>query len=102
MIAYCVNVYVKKENVGDFIAATIENHKGTIQEQGNMRFDVLQRGDDSSKFMLYEVYESEEAVSEHKKTPHYLKWRETVTGWMAKPREGVSHAVICPKDRSLW
>ena len=102
MIVYCVSVNVKKENVQDFIDATIDNHKGTIQEPGNLRFDVLRCNDDPSKFMLYEVYDSENAVAEHKKTPHYLKWRETVAGWMAEPRKGVSYSVICPTDKSLW
>ena len=102
MIVYCVSVYVKKEQIPAFIDAAIENHKGTIQEPGNLRFDVLQCSADPSRFMLYEVYNSEEAAAEHKKTQHYLKWRETVAGWMAQPREGVSYAVICPKDRNLW
>ena len=102
MIVYCVNVYVKKENVNDFIAASVENHKGTIREPGNLRFDVLRSGEDPTKFMLYEVYESGEAVAEHKKTPHYLKWRETVADWMAKPREGVSYTVIYPEEKNMW
>ncbi|MBT4483767.1 MAG: antibiotic biosynthesis monooxygenase [Candidatus Latescibacteria bacterium] len=102
MIVYCVNLYVKKEHIDDFIAATAENHKGAISEKGNLRFDVLQRGDNPSQFLLYEVYESEEAVAEHKTTPHYLAWREKVAGWMSKPREGILHTVVCPQDRSLW
>ena len=102
MIVYCVNVYVKKEHIQDFIAATIKNHESTVQEPGNLRFDVLQCSDDPLKFMFYEVYTSPEAVTDHKKTSHYLKWRETVSDWMAKPREGVSHTVICPTDMNSW
>ncbi len=63
---------------------------------------MLRCNNDPSKFMLYEVYDSENAVAEHKKTPHYLKWRETVAGWMAEPRKGVSYSVIRPTDKSLW
>lgn len=102
MIVYCVNVFVKEEYIRDFIAATVENHVNTIKEPGNLRFDVLRHDGESTKFLLYEVYESEDAVAEHKKTSHYLKWRETVADWMAKPREGVSYSVVCPKDRNLW
>lgn len=102
MIVTCVTVYVKEEHVDDFIEASIENHKGSIEEPGNIRFDVLQCSGDPARFLLYEAYESEEAALAHKKTGHYLKWKETVTDWMAKPREGVPHKVICPAVRSGW
>ncbi len=102
MIVTCVHVYVKKANVDDFIKATIENHQNSIREAGNMRFDVLQVKDESGQFLLYEAYESEEAVSNHKKTDHYMKWRDTVADWMEKPRQGIAHNVIAPTERSKW
>lgn len=102
MIVTCVTVYVKGEHINDFIQATIKNHEGSVKESGNMRFDVLQSTDDPARFLLYEAFESEEEAAAHKNTRHYLKWRETVAEWMAKPREGVPHKVICPDDRSKW
>jgi autoinducer 2-degrading protein len=102
MIVYCVTVYVKPENIDEFIAATVENHKGTRQEPGNLRFDVLHSADDPARFFLYEVYESKEAVDAHKATPHYNRWRETVADWMAKPREGLMQRVICPEGADQW
>ncbi|MCI4625135.1 MAG: antibiotic biosynthesis monooxygenase [Candidatus Magnetoovum sp. WYHC-5] len=102
MIVTVVTVYVKPENVADFIAATIKNHEGSIKEPGNMRFDVLQCTDDQMRFTLYEAYESKEAVAAHKQTEHYLAWRKMVEPWMAKPREGVVHSVIRPEGRGLW
>lgn len=102
MIVTCVIVYVKDAFINDFIEASITNHKGSIKEPGNMRFDILQCADDPSRFLLYEAYETEEAAAAHKKTEHYLKWRETVADWMAKPREGIKHNVICPIERNQW
>ena len=102
MIVTCVTVYVKEEHIDDFITATIKNHKGSIGEPGNLRFDVLQCTTDPSRFMLYEAYESEEASAAHKETSHYQEWKKTVADWMAEPREGFPHNVICPKDRSKW
>ncbi len=96
MIVTCVHVSIKKEFIDDFIEASIKNHKGSIQEPGNMRFDILQSTEDPSRFLLYEAYESAEASSAHKKTPHYHEWRETVADWMAQPREGVPFKAICP------
>jgi autoinducer 2-degrading protein len=102
MIVTTVIVYVKPEHIEDFIEATTENHNASIEEPGNMRFDVLQCTTDTARFLLYEAYESEEAAAAHKQTQHYLKWRENVAEWMAKPREGIPHRVICPADRSKW
>jgi len=88
MIVTIVHVQVKPEHVEDFIEATRKNHLASIREPGNLRFDVLQSKDDPTRFALYEAYESEEAAAAHKKTEHYLKWRETVADWMTKPRVG--------------
>lgn len=92
-----VHVQVKPEHVADFIAATRENHAGSVAEPGNLRFDVLQRVDDPTRFVLYEVFRDAEAAAAHKATPHYLKWRETVAPWMATPREGVACHLLFPE-----
>ena len=92
----CVHIRVKPENVNDFLDALSENHRGTIKEPGNVRFDVLQQSDDPCRFMIYEVFVSEEAVKAHKETAHYLKWRDTVKDFMAEDRYGVSYRLIMP------
>ena len=102
MIVTCVHVYVKEAHIQDFIEATKQNHESSINEPDNLRFDVLQDAGNPAKFMLYEVYTSEEAVAAHKQTQHYLTWRETVAPWMAQEREGIRHHVICPTDINLW
>ncbi len=104
MIVNVVHVQVKPGHEADFIAATLKNHKGTRTEPGNRRFDVLQSAEDPARFLLYEAFESPEAVEAHRKTPHYLAWRAAVEPWMAKPREGRSHRVIAPDpdQASAW
>ena len=92
-----VHVQVKPEHIDDFIAATRLNHKASIQESGNRRFDVLQSPEDPTHFVLYEAYVSAEDVSEHKETPHYRQWRDTVAGWMAEPRQAVTYRGLFPK-----
>lgn len=99
MLATLVHVYVKPEFVKAFIEATYENHKNSIKEPGNFRFDILQDAIDPNKFVLYEVYDSESLAAAHKETLHYLKWRDTVAPWMAKPREGVAHTMLFPASR---
>lgn len=92
-----VHVHVKPEHVADFIAATRENHLGSVAEPGNLRFDVLQQADDPTRFVLFEVFRDAEAAAAHKQTAHYLKWRDTVAPWMAEPRQGVAHRMLFPE-----
>ena len=98
----CVDVRVVVEHIDDFIQATIANHQGSVQEPGNLRFDILQNDEDPCKFLLYEAYESDEAAAKHKQTDHYLTWRETVADWMAQPRQGTKHTIVCPTDKDQW
>jgi autoinducer 2-degrading protein len=99
MTATLVHVRVKPEFIDSFIKATSENHNNSVKESGNFRFDILQDANDPGKFILYEVYESEEAVLAHKETSHYAKWRDTVAPWMAAPREGVKHTLLFPASK---
>jgi (4S)-4-hydroxy-5-phosphonooxypentane-2,3-dione isomerase len=102
MIVTIVEIYIKKERLEEFIDATIKNHRASIEEPGNLRFDVLQSIEDPLRFTLYEAYESEEAATEHKKTEHYLKWRNIVESMMVRPRKGTPHRVIAPHEKSRW
>lgn len=96
MVVTIVHVYVKPEFLKSFMEVTRENHECSINEPGNLRFDVLQDATDPGKFVLYEAYASEAAAAAHKETPHYIKWRDMVAPWMAKPREGVKHKLLFP------
>jgi (4S)-4-hydroxy-5-phosphonooxypentane-2,3-dione isomerase len=97
-----VHVWVKTDKIDDFIKVSRTNHLKSIEEPGNLRFDILQDASNPSKFTFYEAYESEEAVKAHKNTSHYEVWRDTVADWMEKPREGVKHVVVCPEDIEKW
>jgi len=92
-----VDVLVKQENVADFVEATRLNHQASVQEQGNRRFDVLQSDESPQQFVLYEAFDSEDDAREHKKTTHYLNWRETVADWMERPRSGLTYTGLFPE-----
>ena len=91
-----VNVYVRPDHIDDFIEASRLNHEASIQEPGNRRFDVLQSSEDATHFVLYEAYVSAADAAAHKKTPHYLRWRDTVADWMASPRQGLPYKGLFP------
>jgi len=92
-----VDVVVKPEHIADFIEATRLNHLASVEEQGNRRFDVLQSDQSIQNFVLYEAYNSEDDAREHKKTAHYLNWRETVADWMEQPRSGMTYSGLFPE-----
>ena len=92
-----VNITVKNGYADDFLSATRNNHDASIQEEGNLAFDVLQAPDDPCQFVLYESYVSERAAKAHKNTAHYLLWRDTVAEWMAEPRHGTTYVGVFPE-----
>lgn len=98
MLIVHVHVHVKPEFVSAFRDASLENAHHSVQEPGIARFDVIQQVDDASRFILVEVYRSEEATAAHKATAHYAKWRDTVAHMMAEPRSSVKFANLYPAD----
>lgn len=94
MIVTIVKVHVKDANIDAFITATELNHKGSIKEQGNYRFDVIQQEDDPSQFVLYEAFQSKDDIAKHKVTNHYLQWRKTVDTMMADTRTATIYSGI--------
>lgn len=61
----CVHVFVSvKPGTEDaFIKASLDNARASAQEEGIARFDVIQEEDDPTKFVLVEVYKTNEGKS---------------------------------------
>jgi len=94
-----VSIRVNPDDVQDFIAATRLNQESSVQEDGNLRFDFLQSMEDPCVFLLYEAYRNEDAALRHKRTEHYLIWRDTVAAWMAAPRTGTPYRALSPMEQ---
>jgi autoinducer 2-degrading protein len=93
-----VHVHVKSDCIEAFRAATIENATNSLREPGVARFDVLQRQDDASRFVLIEVYRTRDDAAKHKETDHYKKWRDTVASMMAEPRTGITYNEVLSSE----
>jgi len=102
MYVVCVTSKARTEFADQFLAASLENARNTRKEPGNVRFDVLRGEDDPCRFFFYEVYRSKADFAAHQQTPHYFKWRDEVTDWMAEPRKGVKHNSEFPEEGSGW
>ncbi|MEJ5199334.1 MAG: antibiotic biosynthesis monooxygenase [Anaerolineae bacterium] len=98
MLIVQVHVHVKPEYINEFIAATVENARHSVQEPGIARFDVIQQADDPTRFILVEVYRTADDPARHKETAHYAKWRDAVAPMMAEPRSSVKYTNIFPED----
>ena len=98
MLIVHVHVHVKPEFIDDFKQASIKNARNSVQEPGVARFDVIQRQDDPSRFVLVEVYRTSDDPAKHKETEHYRRWRDTVSEMMAESRSSMKYANIFPDD----
>jgi quinol monooxygenase YgiN len=98
MLVVHVHVHVKSESVEAFKEASVENARHSVQEAGIARFDVIQQTDDPTRFILVEVYRSQEATVKHKETAHYAAWRDAVAPMMAEPRSAVKFSNAFPGD----
>ena len=101
MFVVHVRVHVKAEQVGAFVAATIENATHSLAEPGVARFDVVQQQDDPTHFVLVEVYRTAADADRHKETAHYATWRDAVAEMMAAPRSSAKYDSVFP-ERDGW
>lgn len=97
---YVVHVYihVKPESVEAFRQASIANARGSLQEPGVVRFDVLQQEDDPTRFTLVEIYRTPQDPALHRETGHYKVWSQTVADMMAEPRTRTVYSNVFPSD----
>ncbi|CAN5767653.1 hypothetical protein BH11MYX2_BH11MYX2_14470 [soil metagenome] len=91
-----VNVRVKPESIDAFRVATLLNAQSSVKEAGCARFDVLQTHEDSTRFLLIEIYRGPDDQAAHRETEHYRTWRDTVADMMAEPRAAVKYASLFP------
>ena len=99
MLIVHVFVHVKEDRIGDFKRATLENARNSINEPGIACFDVVHQEDDPARFILIEVYRTSGDPAKHKKTEHYVKWRDTVEEMMAEPRSSIKLTNVFPDEK---
>jgi quinol monooxygenase YgiN len=98
MFVLLVYLHVKPEHLEDFRQATLENSRGSRQEPGVARFDVIQETEDPTRFVLVEAYRSRDGHAQHRETAHYQAWAAKVTDWLAEPRTRTTYSGVDPSD----
>ena len=96
-----VHIHIKPEFIEAFKAVSLENARNSLHEPGVVRFDVLQQPDDTSRFVLVEIYRTSEDLAKHKSTPHYNSWREAAEPMMVEPRSRTIFINLFPMDKDF-
>jgi quinol monooxygenase YgiN len=99
MLIVHVFVHVKENRIQAFQEATLQNAENSIREPGIARFDIIQQVDDPTRFILVEVYKTDDAPARHKETEHYRTWRDRVEEMMAEPRRSIKLTNIFPDEK---
>ena len=97
MFVQFVHIRVKPDRISEFLDVFRINHEGTSREPGNVRFDVLQDPQDDTHYVIYEVFDSEAAVDDHRKTAHYKATVEKLDALMQGPRTKDFYRMVMPK-----
>lgn len=98
MFVLVVYLEVQPENLEAFKAEAAINARDSKAEPNCLRFDFLQQRDVPTKFMLYEVYRSEEAFKAHQETEHFKRWVEKGVPLLIGDRVRVVYRNIEPDD----
>ncbi|NJP67854.1 antibiotic biosynthesis monooxygenase [Streptomyces spiramenti] len=79
MIAQIVTLHVRPGELAGFTAAIAENAETSVwTEAGCLQFDVVATDADDHRFVLYERYTDEAALTAHRATAHFARWSEAV------------------------
>ena len=78
----------------EFMSAIVDNARQSRQyEPGCLTFDVCTDPTRSDQVFLYEVYQSEAASEQHKRTGHFLHFQHSVAPWIVEKKVNVLNLV---------
>jgi quinol monooxygenase YgiN len=71
-----VQVTVRPEFAEEFERAVLHNARESVaKDPGCLRFDVSQGKEDPTRWVLHEVYTSQDAHAVHRQAPHFLAYQ---------------------------
>ncbi|GLY17083.1 antibiotic biosynthesis monooxygenase [Kineosporia sp. NBRC 101677] len=76
VVLVTLDIDVQQEK--DFLHEIQVNAEASLRDEpGCLRFDVLRVDAEPGRFLLYEIYRSQEAFEvDHRSTAHYARWRK--------------------------
>lgn len=82
-IFHTAHLRVRGDVVEQFRERLLRHARITLEaEVGCYRFDVHEEAKEPALFLLIEIYADEAAIELHRRSPHYLQFREDVKNWV--------------------
>jgi quinol monooxygenase YgiN len=78
-------VFIKSDNVADFLAETQSLLVGSRAEEGNVSYSLFQDPQDATKFFFFEEWKNQAAVDIHFETAHFKQFGETLNKYGSAP-----------------
>jgi autoinducer 2-degrading protein len=102
MYAVLAKVTVQPEHVERFLRYLDADRKGTIEEAGCLRFDVLRDRTTPNVFYLYEIYRDQAAYDLHRQQPYLQAMFKEAGDTLACPPEGYFADTMWPSENTYW
>jgi autoinducer 2-degrading protein len=83
---FLVFITIKPGHEEAFLRGALANRDGSVQETGNLRFDMYRNRENPLEFLFAEKYNSVEAVIAHRQTPHFLAFFKVLETVQEFPR----------------
>lgn len=78
-LLHTAHLKVRQDAIESFRERLLRHARTSLEcEHGCHVFDIHQEVKDPALFLLVEVYADEDALEAHRKSPHYLQFREDV------------------------
>jgi autoinducer 2-degrading protein len=83
---FLVFITVKAGREDAFLRGAFANQASSREEPGNLRFDMYRNSENQLEFLFAEKYNSVNAVTTHRQTPHFLSFYKTLEVTQEFPR----------------
>lgn len=87
MITINATVYVKPEEVQQYLKLSEALIRGTQNEQGNLRYDMYESLEAKGEFVFVEQYVDQDALDAHHAATHFASFLDAVTPLLSKDME---------------
>jgi (4S)-4-hydroxy-5-phosphonooxypentane-2,3-dione isomerase len=102
MMFLFARVKIKPGSVDRFLEYLEADQRGSLDEEGCLRFEVSRDEGDPHVFYLYEVYVDDDAYGRHKQAPYFQAMFTEAGDTFAGPPEGHRGTVLLPGDAGYW
>lgn len=98
MIVQVVQMEAQPAHLEAFLVEARANVQASLQKPGVIQFDLLQETQNPLRLLLYEVYQSNQALEAHRLTLHYKRWSDVAVPMLVGQRIRTLFNRLAPAD----